>query len=181
MSQSCSSTEWNKQPGMTHLTALVSSATWSGSRCGSSSHPAAEISLWIFPGDLEDRERRHMFILDMKENEKCAVLKDSLRPLTHIYQYQMRPVCQLVQSGSWWTFPVGNIWDARKNYHSVKNIKCIYNNARQREISWHSQNGMNCHSSAFWHCQTPPWPGLPQWSDPPESPGRYICNSFKIE
>lgn len=42
----------SKAAKRTNLTVLVSSATWSGNRCGSSSHLAAEISLWIFPEDL---------------------------------------------------------------------------------------------------------------------------------
>ena len=61
-----------RNPKPTHRGVLVSSETWSGSRCESSALLAAGISLWIFPEDLWCVWQRNVCLSGcMDKNKSC--------------------------------------------------------------------------------------------------------------
>lgn len=83
----------------------ASCLTWSDRRCGSSSLPAAETSLWIFPEGLIiniNMSRDKIYISTLWEAEEY---KWHWFMKTYTFQYQLMPTSPLFQSGCGWIFP----------------------------------------------------------------------------
>lgn len=102
--------------------------------------------------------------------------------VTHMFQYQQKPVSPWYQSGSWWIYPwkqkrclCEKLAAHKKDEIEMKTQTCfLWHLKAEKTPLWprHLQSERSCHSSRSWHCQRPPAGGWHWWFDLPVSPAK---------